>query len=173
MEQVVTLSFSVLSCRLYWNSLNVPRIEKIKWWHWKNISKRMFLKHQKLGGCAPGGCITIIIKRDGGAVYQKTCDPLIFIPSPLRNICKQLVPTGITPTILLWILNAQYYTYDLSNVNQMANNMNPCWEDRPGHSLPPDTCKRNNRIDMHINSRQARLSLPALTLWHHTCTSKI
>ena len=62
--------------------------------------------------------------------------------------------------MILWILPTQDTTHDLRNMKQMANKTDPYWKDRPGRSLPPDTCKCDNCADMHINSRQASLSLP-------------
>ena len=44
----------------------------------------------------------------------------------------------------------------------MSNKNNTYWENRPGRSLPPDTCKRNNRVNIHCNSRRASFSLPGL-----------
>ena len=56
--------------------------------------------------------------------------------------------------MLLWILPAQDSTHDLRNANQMANKTNTYWKDRPERSLPPDTRKRDNRINMHLNSKK-------------------
>ena len=65
----------------------------------------------------------------------------MFIPKPLRTIGKQPGPTGITPTIILWLLTDQDTTHYLSNAKQMANKMDPYWKDRPGRILPIDTFK--------------------------------
>ena len=35
-----------------------------------------------------------------------------------RNVCKELISTGVTPTMLLWVLSDQDYTHDLCNVNR-------------------------------------------------------
>ena len=134
---------------------------------------RISTKHQKRRGCVPGGCITIINKGEGGTIYQNMRDPLLFIPRPIRTICKQPVPTVITPTMILWLLSAQDSTHDLSNANQMANKTDYYWKDRPWCSLPLDACKLENRADMHSNIRQASLSLSVVTLWYHTRTSII
>ena len=52
----------------------------------------------------------------------------------------------------LWFLPDQDSTHDLRNEKQMSNKTNYYWKDRPGRSLPPDTCKRNNRVDIHRNT---------------------
>ena len=134
---------------------------------------RISTKYQKCNGHAPRDCRTVLNKREGETLYQKTCDPWLFITMPLRTFGKQPVPTGITPTMLLWLLAAQYSAHDLSNANQMANKKNHYWKERPRRRLPPDTCKRNNRVDMNFNCRLYSLSLPEITLWHHTRKSRI
>ena len=129
--------------------------------------------HQKRRGRAPRGCRKIINKWKGVKIYQKRCDPWLFIPWPFGNICKQPGPKGITPTMLLWIIPAQDSTHYLRNAKQMANKTNPYWKNRPGRSLLTDTCTRDNHIDVHCNSTWASLSLPEVNLWHHTRTSRI
>ena len=106
-------------------------------------------------------------------LYQKRRDSWLFIPRTLTTIYKQPGPTGITPTMILWLLPAQDTTHDLINAKQMANKTDPYWKDRPGHSLPPDTSKYKNCVNMHSNSRRASLYLPTVTLWHHTRTRRI
>ena len=39
-------------------------------------------KHQKRRGIAPGGCITILNKQEGGALYQNMRDSLFFDIAP-------------------------------------------------------------------------------------------
>ena len=134
---------------------------------------RISTKHQKGRGCAPGGFRTIINKQEGGTLYQKTRDSWLFIPRPFGTICKQPDPTLITPTMFLWLLTDQDTTHDLINAKQMTNKTDIYWKVKPGRSLPPDTCKRKNCVDMHSNSRQARFSLPVVTFWYHTCTGRI
>ena len=129
--------------------------------------------HQKLRGHAPGGCRTIINKQEGGTLYQKTHDSWLFITRPLSNIYKQPGPMWINLTMLLWLLTAQYNTHVLSNTKQMANKTDPYRKERPVFRLPLDTWKYNNRGDMHSNSRRASISLPAITLWNHTCNRRI
>ena len=94
----------------------------------------------------------MINKREGRTLRQKTRDPLLIIPRPLRTVGKQPSPTGVTPSMLLWFLPAQDSTHDLCNVKQMANKTNPHWKNRPGRSLPQNTCKHEHRIDMHCDS---------------------
>ena len=59
----------------------------------------------------------------------------MLIPMLLRNFGKQPGPTGVTPTMLLWLLSDQNSTHDFSNTKQMANKTNPYCKDRPGRSL--------------------------------------
>ena len=134
---------------------------------------RISTKHQKCRGRAPRGCIQVLNKRKGGTLYQKTRNPRLLIPSPLKTFGKQLGPPGVTPTMLLWFLPAQDSTHDLCNAKQMADKTNPYCKNRPAHSLTPDTRKCDNRVDMHCNSQRARFSRFDVTLWHHTCTSGI
>ena len=134
---------------------------------------RISTKHQQHRGRSPRGWRPIINKREGGTLYQKKRDPWLLIPRPLRNFGKQTGTMGVTPTILLWILPAQYSTHDLRNAKQMANKINPYMKNRPGRRLPPDTCKRDNRIDLHCNSRRASLYLPEVNLWCHNLTRRI
>ena len=136
-------------------------------------NNRISTKHQKCRGRAPRGCIKIVNKREGGTLYQKTHNRCLLIIRPLRTFVKQPGPTGDNPTMILWFLSAQDSTHDLCNTKQMSNKTNPYWKNRPGRSLPPDTRKCENRIDMHCNSRQASFSLFEVTLWHHTCTSGV
>ena len=123
------------------------------------LHNRISTIHQKCMGHASRGYITIPNKIEGGTLYQKTCDPLLLIPRPLRTFGKQPGTTGFTPTMHVWLLPDQDYTHNLSNAKQMSNKTNTYWKNRPGHSLPPDTIKRNNRVDMHCNSRLAVLYL--------------
>ena len=134
---------------------------------------RISTKHQKCRGRAPRGCIKVLNKRKGGTLYQKTRNQRLLIPSPLRTFGKQLGPPGVTPTMLLWFLPAQDSTHNLCNTKQMSNKTNPYWKNRPGRSLLTDTCKNNNRVDMHCNSQRAGFSLFEVNLWHHTCTRGI
>ena len=134
---------------------------------------RISTRRQKFRGRVPRSCRTILNKLEGGTLYQKTRNPLMIIPRHLRNFGKQPGPTGVTPTNLLWFLPAQGSTHDLSNSNQMANKTNTYCKNTPGRSLPPDTCKLNNRVGMHFNSRRDSLSLPEVTIWHHTRSSRI
>ena len=134
---------------------------------------RIYTKHQKCRGSSPGDWRKFLNKLEGVMLYQKTCDLLLLIPRPLRTICKQPCPTGITPTMLLWILPAQDTTHDISNANQTTNKTDPYWKDRPGQILPPDTFKWSNCVDMHSNIRRSSLFLPVVTLWYHTRTSRI
>ena len=120
-----------------------------------------------------GGCRTIINKLEGRTLYQNTRDSWLFIPRPLMNICKQPGPTGITPTMILWLLPAQDTSHDLINTKQMANKTDPYWKDGPGISLLTDTLKYDNFAGMHSNSRRASLSLPVVNLWQHTRTRRI
>ena len=80
---------------------------------------RISTKHQKCRGYSPWGCITIINKREGGTLYKKTLNTWLIIPRPLRTVGKQLSPTGVTPTIILWVLYAQDSTHDHCNTKQM------------------------------------------------------
>ena len=130
-------------------------------------------KTSKYRGRAPRGYRTILNRREGLTLYQKSCNTRLLIPRPLRTFGKQPGPTGFTPIMILWFLHTQDSTHDLCNAKQMANKINPYCENRPGRSLPLDTCKRDNRVDMHYNSRRASLSLTEVTLWHHTSTSRI
>ena len=100
-------------------------------------NNRISTKHQKCRGSAPRGCRTIINKQKGVILYQNTRDPCLIIPRPLRTIGKQPGPTGVTPTILLWLLPAHDSTHDLINAKQMDNKTNPYWKNIPGRSLPP------------------------------------
>ena len=134
---------------------------------------RISTKHQKRRGRAPGGCRTILNKLEGGMLYQKTRDSWMFFPRTLSTIGKQLSPTGITPTILCWILPSQDTTHNLNNLKQMSKKTDPYCKDRPGSSLPPDTCKCNNRSNIHINGRRYIISLSMVTLWYHTRTRRI
>ena len=102
---------------------------------------------------------TILNKWEGGTLHQNMCNPWLLIPRPLKTVGKQLSPTGVTPTMLLWFLPAQDYTHDLCNAKQMANKTNTYWKNRPGRSLLPDTRKRKNRVDIHCDSWQASLSI--------------
>ena len=61
----------------------------------------------------------------------------------------------ITTAIILWLLPDQDTTHDIINVKRMTNKTDLYWKDIPGLSLPPDTCKYYNRVDLHINSRRA------------------
>ena len=54
--------------------------------------------------------------------------------------------------MLLWFLSAQDSTRDLFNAKQMANKTNHHWKNRPGRSLPHNTCTREHNIDMHCDS---------------------
>ena len=130
--------------------LNSDVIDKaiIKDWPWMRISphNRISTKYQKCRGRDPRGCITILIQRKGGMLYQNTCDTWLLIPRPLRTFGKQPGPTGVTPNMLLLLLFAQDSIHDISNAKQMADKTNPYWENRPGCSLPLDSCKRNNRL---------------------------
>ena len=128
---------------------------------------------KKMQGSPTWGYRKMINKREGGTLYKKTRDPWILIPTPLRTICKQSGLGGITPTMLLWLLPAQYSTHDLSNAKQMDKKTYPYWKDRPGLCLPLDKCKYDNPIDMHRNNRRASLYLPEVNLWHHTHTRRI
>ena len=121
---------------------------------------RISTKHQKYRGRAPSGCRTIINKREGVTLYQNMCNPWLLIPMPLSTFGKKPGPTGVTPTMLLWILPDQDSTRDLSNAKQMGNKNNPYLENIPGRSLPSDTCKRNNRVDIHLNTHSLRLFPP-------------
>ena len=112
---------------------------------------RISTKHKKCRSRAPRSGRTILNKREGRTLHQKTCNPWLVILGPLRTFGKQPSPTGVTPTMLLWVLYAQDSTHDLCNAKQMANKNNPYWKNRPGRSLPPDTRKRENRIDMNCN----------------------
>ena len=134
---------------------------------------RISTKHQKCRGRSPWGCRTIINKRGGGTLYQNMFNPWLLVLRTLRSFGKKLGPTGVTPTMLLWFLPAQDFTHDLCNVKQMANKTNPYFKNRPGRNLPPDTCKRDNRVNIHFNSWRAIFSLFDFTLWHHTWTSGI
>ena len=89
---------------------------------------RISTKHQKCRGRTPRGCITIINKREGGNLYQKTCDAQLLITRPLRTFVKQPVQMGVTLTIILWLLSAQDSTHDIINSKQMANKTNPDWK---------------------------------------------
>ena len=100
-------------------------------------------------------------------LWHHTCTRKIY------DCQQQPGPTGVNLTMILWFLPAQDSTHDLCNANQMANKTNLYRKNRPKRSLPPDTYKRENRIDMHCNSRRASFSLYEVTLWHHTCTRKI
>ena len=127
-------------------------------------------KHQKHRGCAPKGCRTIINKWEGGMLYQNMCDSLLFITRPSSTICKQLGPSRITTTIILWLLPAQDTPHDIINTKQMANKTGVYWKNGPGRSLPPDTWKCYNQVNLHSNSRKSSLSLHVVTLWHKTRT---
>ena len=129
--------------------------------------------HKKCGSRTPRSSRTILNKWERITLCKKTCNPWLLIPRPLRTVSKQPIPTGVTPTILLWFLPAQDSPHDLCNAKQMANKTNPHWQNRPGRSLPQNTCTREHRIDMHCNSWRASLSLFEVTLWHQTCTSGI
>ena len=135
-----------------------------------NIISTKYLKRR---GRAPRGCRTILNKREGGMLYQKTRNTGLLITSPLRSFGKQPGPTGVTPTMLLWFLPAQDSTHDICNAKQISNKPNTYWKDRLGRSLPLDTRKHNNCVDMHCNNRRASLSLPEVKLWHNTLTSRI
>ena len=134
---------------------------------------RISTKHQKCRGCSPRGCRTILNKREGVTLYQKTRNIWLLIPRPLRTFCKQPGPTGVTPTMILWFLPTQGSTNYLCNAKHMANKTNHYWKNRLGHSLPLDTCKRDNCVYMNCNSQRTIFSLFQVTLWHHTCTSRI
>ena len=96
----------------------------------------------------------------------------MLISRPLRTFGKQPGPTGVTTTMILWLLPAKYSTHDIWNAKQIANKTNPYRKIRPGNSLTPDTCKRDNRVNMHCNIWKASLSLPEVNLWYHTRTSR-
>ena len=74
-----------------------------------------------------------------------------------------------------------FYGFCLLSILHMIFAMRSRWltktiligKNRPGRSLPPDTCTREPRIDMHCNSLRASLSMFEVTLWHHTCTSGV
>ena len=138
-----------------------------------NPHNRISTEHQKFRGRACRGCRTVLNKREGGMLYQKMCNLWLLIPSPLMTFVKQPGPTGVTPTMILGLLPDQDSTHDLINAKKMANKTNPYWKNRPGRSLLPDTCNCENRINMHCNSWRAILSLPEVTLWHHTRTRRI
>ena len=88
---------------------------------WEYFHNIISTTHKKCRGRAPRGCTKVINKLERGTLYQKTQDPWMLIPRPLRSFGKQPSPTEITPTMLLWILPDQDSTYDLSNAKQMAN----------------------------------------------------
>ena len=86
------------------------------------------LQNIKNTGVVPlGGCRTILNKREGVKLYQKTRNTQLLITRTLRTFGKQPGPTGVTPTMLLWFLPDKYYTHDLCNTKQMANKTNPYW----------------------------------------------
>ena len=134
---------------------------------------QIFTKHKNCRSRTLRISRTILNKWEGRMLHQKTHNPWLLISRPLRTVGKQPSPTLVTTTMLLWVLSDQYYTHDLCNVKQMSNKTNPYWKNRPGRSLPPDTCKHENHINMNCNSRQAIFSLFEFTLWHHTCNSGI
>ena len=128
---------------------------------------------KKCRGCYPGSCRTIFNKREGVTLYQTMSESWLFIPRPFRTICKQPGPTRITTDMILWLLIYQDTPHDLRNAKQMACKTDLYWENGSVLSLPPNSCKWYDHVDLHINSRKTRLSLPVVTLWHHTRTSGI
>ena len=115
----------------------------------------------------------ILNKWQGGMLHQNILDSCLFIPRTFRTIYKQQGQKRTTTTMLLWILPDQNTPHYLSNAKQMSNQTDIYWKNGPGHSLPPDPCKCYNPFEFHRNIRKASLSLPAVTLWHHACTSII
>ena len=134
---------------------------------------RISTKHKKFRSRGPRSSRTILNKWEGRTLHENMRNPWLLIPSPLSTDYKQLSPTGVTTIMLLWFLPAQDSTHDLCNAKQMAKKTNPHWKNRPGRSLPADTCTREHRIDMHWYFWRASLSLFEVTLWHHTCTSGV
>ena len=129
-------------------------------------------KHQKWRGCSPRGCRIILNKLEGWMLYQKTRNIRLLIPRTLRTFVKRPGPTRVTPTMILWLLPAHDSTHDLYNAKQMAKKNEYLLENRLGHSLPPDTCKCDNRVNMHCNSLRDSLYLSEVNLWRHTRTSR-
>ena len=84
-------------------------------------------KRQHPRGRPPRGCRTIINKRKVRALYQKTCYPQLFIPGSFRYIFKQLRPTGITTTVLLWLLSTQNSPHDIFHAKQIFNQTDLYW----------------------------------------------
>ena len=134
---------------------------------------RISKKHKKCRSLTPGSSRTILNKWEGRTLHQKTRNPWLLIPRHLRTVGKQPSPTGVTPTMFLWFLPAQDSTHDLCNDKQIANKTNTYRKNRPGRSLPLDTCTREHRIDMHWDSWRASLSLFEVTLWNQTCSSGV
>ena len=157
------------------NAAAQKKIHKQRNRSWMGIAphNRISTKHKKRRGRTPRSSRKILNKLEGRKLLQKTRDPWLLIPRPLRTVGKQPSPMGDTPTMLLWFLPDQDSTHDLCNTNQMANKTNLHWKNRHGRSLPPNTCTCKHRIDMHCDSWRASLSLFEVTLWHHTCTSGI
>ena len=52
----------------------------------------------------------------------------MLIPRPLKTFGKQPGPMGVTPTMLLMFMHAQYSTHDICNEKQMANKTNHHWK---------------------------------------------
>ena len=130
-----------------------------------------YLQRIKKTGVVPLGVAEPFSKNNKGECYikiRRTHD--CSLPGPSWLLVKKSVQRESLQPCFYCFLPAQDSTHDLCNAKQMACKTNPYRKNRPGRSLPPDTCKHENRIGMHCNSWRARFSLLEVTLWHHTHT---
>ena len=106
-----------------------------------------------------------------------------YIKSRVTHDCSFPGPSGLSVDnrVQQESLQPCFYGFCLLSILHIISAMRSRWPTKQiligktdlDAAYQPDTCKRENRIDMHFNSQRAIFYLFVVTLWHHTCTSGI
>ena len=138
-----------------------------------NPHNQIFTNHQKRRNRPMGVAEQFSINEKGGRYIKRRVTNDCSFPGPSGLLLNNQVQRESLQPYFYGFCLLRILHMNLRNAKQMDNKTNPYWKNIPELSLPPDTCKRNNRVDMHSNSQRVSLYLPEFTFFYHTCTSVI